>query len=168
MALGHGEHLRLCIHECVALFLFGVSGIAAQAQSQGFPACGRIGRPKSALGWESAAARPDSSSAPNEFRGLVISARDGKPLADAYVSAAPSSKVARSDSAGRFRIEGLSPGRYYVRVRYFGLLEAADSVTLGVDGLRLLAVLAHQLLGDLFCELPSRPPGSPDEVQNTP
>jgi hypothetical protein len=58
-----------------------------------------------------------------------------------------------SDSAGRFAFRGLTQGRYLLRVGpplTIGAASAVDSVTVGFDGLRVIASLAGYA-GDIVC-----------------
>lgn len=58
---------------------------------------------------------------PATLRGWVLRAGTDAPLAAARVELLGTRKVAITDSAGRFQVDGLPPGVVVVRVRYLGL-----------------------------------------------
>ena len=76
-----------------------------------------------------------------------------EPLAGAVVQLSPGDHRTTSDSLGAFRFPMVPAGAYRVRVRSIGLLEARDSITYGLDGLRLLALLGPPPVGLRECSV---------------
>lgn len=119
--------------------------------------------PKSSLAWESGLAQgqgPSTTVLRDAIVGRVFSVRNGEPVTDAVVRLDPGDHLIRVDSTGRFAFGPLPEGRYRVNVMSWTSGSAADSVTLGFDGLRILAALA-QYTGDIACTMPARQPSSP-------
>ena len=86
-------------------------------------------------------------------RGRVVATGDGAPISSALVSLRPGQQFVRTDSAGRFQLSSVKAGRYFLEVMYMGRLRAADSVTIGDDGLSVLAALAS-VAPDVVCARP--------------
>lgn len=63
-----------------------------------------------------------------DFRGMVWSDVNQKPLEDAVVVLKWSGHIAESDSLGRFRIPGIRPGRYQLQILGFGYDQVDTSV----------------------------------------
>lgn len=68
----------------------------------------------------------------------------------------PGSLHATPNSAGRFALSGVPQGRYFLRVRAIGYASVADSITVGTDGLVVLAVIAEPP-GDIEIGCTARP-----------
>lgn len=60
----------------------------------------------------------------------------------------PGAAGALSDSAGRFRFDGLPRGRYSLTIGHIEFRSASDSVTHSEFGVRVAAVLVRQSMGD--------------------
>jgi hypothetical protein len=120
---------------------------------------------KSSLAWESGLAQgngPSTSAGGGDLVGRVIAVRDGEGMAGARVRVLPGMRLAATDSAGRFAIHGLPQGRYFVTVvapPRSGAASISDSVTIGFDGLRLVASLSSPT-GDIVCTTPARQPSN--------
>jgi hypothetical protein len=120
---------------------------------------------RSTLAWESGLAQgigPATPAGGGDLVGRVFALRDGTPVVGARVHVAPGARGAVTDSAGRFAIRGLVQGRYYVRVSpplTMGTSSAEDSVTVGFDGLRVIAALAGYR-GDIVCTGHARQPSN--------
>jgi len=105
---------------------------------------------------------PALSAGRGDLVGRVIAVRHGGGLAGARVRVSPGDRTAIADSTGTFAIRGLRQGRYLVRVSapitaYPDFVE--DSVSVGFDGLRILAALtAHT--GDIVCVSSPRKPSN--------
>jgi protocatechuate 3,4-dioxygenase beta subunit len=114
----------------------GVSGVAAAARDGRAPAAGggaggegatRTPLASSAEASTSTAAPPPPDDPPGTLAGQVIEA-GGAGIARATVHVLSGSKVyhtARTDDGGRYRIEGVRPGRYRMTGRAGGFLDAA-------------------------------------------
>jgi outer membrane cobalamin receptor len=92
-----------------------------------------VPRPLAAQGSTPQAAAPATQGADGEIRGTVLDAASGAPLAGASVAvrrAADSTLVAGAVSRadGAFRVRGLAPGRYYLRVSRLGYATATVPV----------------------------------------
>jgi hypothetical protein len=122
------------------------------AQTPNPDLCIFSGREQSSLAWESAA----RSFSGDGLTGHVVRLRDLKPVQSATITLDPGRHFVTSDSGGRFQFAGLPNGRYLLRVRAIGYAQLADSITLGGDGLVVLAAIA-QPRGDIGI---SCPPGS--------
>jgi hypothetical protein len=83
-----------------------------------------------------------STDAGKDLTGRVLAVGTGAPLPGALIQLEPGRHSTVSDSAGRFRISDLRTGRFLIRVRYLGLVEARDSLTVGEDPVSVLAALA--------------------------
>jgi ferric enterobactin receptor len=112
----------------IALTLAAVSTAAGAQQGGAPPAGARPGGPGGAAGMAAAA----QAQAGGEIRGSVRDAQSGAALAGASIAVRRSADsvlvtgaVARSD--GAFRIEGLRPGTYYLRVSRLGYNTATVS-----------------------------------------
>lgn len=91
----------------------------------------------------------------SDARGRVIDARTAAPLQSAIIEVEPGRRRVSTDSLGTFRLPDLPTGRYHIRVHRFGFVEARDSGTYGMGGLRLLAALSPmQSLVDYMCIVP--------------
>jgi hypothetical protein len=116
------------------------AGIAAQAEAQ-TPSpslCIFSSRERSSLAWQTAMASFNGGS----LVGRVLRLRNQQPIRSAAVTLEPGGLRTVSDSLGKFQFAGAPNGRYLLRVRALGNGEVKDSVTLGADGLVVLAVLA--------------------------
>ncbi len=78
-------------------------------------------------------------------------------MRDAVVRLDPGDHLIHADSTGRFAFGPLPQGRYRVNVMSWTTGSAADSVTLGFDGLRIVAALSGHT-GDIVCIMPARKP----------
>jgi len=118
--------------------------------------------PKSSLSWESGMAEgvgPATPAGRDVIVGRVFAVRNGEPMAEARIRLDPGSRFAVSDSNGRFAFPAVPQGRYHVTVMSLGRGSVSDSVTLGFDGLRMVAALATYR-GDIVCTVPSRKPSN--------
>jgi len=88
--------------------------------------------------------------------GHILRLRDLQPIQRAYVTLEPGGFGASSDTVGRFQFTGAPNGRYLLRVRAIGHAAVTDSITLGADGLVVLAVLSEPL-GDFGITCPTPP-----------
>ena len=133
-----------------------VIGGRASAQTPSTSLCIFSGPERSALAWQSAA----RSFAGGGLVGHILQP-DLKPTQSANVSPESGRSVATSDSLGRFELRGIPNGRYRLRIRAISHRELADSITLGANGLVVLAVLASPP-GDIGISCPpgrlTRPP----------
>jgi Carboxypeptidase regulatory-like domain len=90
----------------------------------------------------------------------VIGARDGEGLPDSHVRVMPEFRLTTTDSTGRFAFRGLPQGRYQVAVFAppgSSAISIYVSVTVGFDGLRVVAVLSAHT-GDIVCISTPRQP----------
>ena len=116
---------------------------------------------KSSLAWESGLAEGSGPSTPagrGDLVGRVIAVRDGGGLAGAHIRVSPGDQITMTDSAGRFAIRGLRQGRYLLTVVApfsSGARSVRDSITVGFDGLRIVASLSSHT-GDIVCTGQSR------------
>jgi hypothetical protein len=136
------------------LLAFTVHDARAQV---GTPPCVFSSPPKSAIAWQSGLAGDYAALGRDELAGRVVWVRGGLAVANARILVSPNTRYVLSDSAGRFSMRGLPQGRYLVRIGALGSLEAADSITLGFDGIQIVAALA-QYRGDISCTGPAKPP----------
>jgi hypothetical protein len=74
---------------------------------------------------------PASAQLPMVFRGVVVDDSARVPLASAEVTI--DGRIARTDSAGRFRFQGVPPGEADIRVRRIGYRELARSLVIPSD-----------------------------------
>ena len=74
----------------------------------------------------------DAPSAPGLLAGRVEDGTDGRPVAGARVMLLPPAPAigALTDSAGRFQLEGLAPGRYEMEVWRIGYVPRRETVAL--------------------------------------
>ena len=134
----------------------------AQTRTSPATGCQFSSQPKSSLSWESGLAQgqgPSTSVARDAVVGRVIAVRNGEPVTDAVIRLDPGDHLAHVDSGGRFAFRPLPQGRYRVSVMSWTRGSAVDSVTLGFDGLRIVASLAAPT-GDIGCTLPMRQPSN--------
>ena len=130
--------------------------IAQAASSSPSPTCLFSSFYKSSLSWESGLAEGIGPATPangGDLVGRVIAARDGEGMPGARVVVRPANRVAITDSGGRFAIRALKQGRYLITVLSSlesGARSASDSVTVGFDGLRIVAALSTHR-GDIVC-----------------
>jgi iron complex outermembrane receptor protein len=66
--------------------------------------------------------------------GRVLSADTAEPVVGAFISIDEARPVAQSDTAGRFRIDGVAAGTHTLRVHRVGYLTVARSVDVAIDG----------------------------------
>ena len=135
-------------------FLLCAPSLPAQADSS---RCLFSGPPKSSLAWESGLAEGAGPLARDELLVRVVSVHTGKPIANARVLWNPGARWALTDSTGAVSIRALKQGHYELRVVALGFISATDSITLGFDGVRVVAALAFHR-GDIVClGLPRQP-----------
>ena len=149
-------HMRML--STVSLIVAIASRLVAQAPSDSL--CIFSGPERSTLAWESAAHTYSGGVA-----GQIILLRDRRPVPFASVTLEPGAWRAVSDSAGHFQLTGPPNGRYLLRIRAIGRPTVADSITLGADGLTVLAVLA-QPPGDIGVSCSNRSRRSPNGGSN--
>lgn len=127
---------------------------AAQTPSQSL--CIFSGRERSALAWQSAA-RPSSGG----LFGRVLGVANLQPIRSAGIRLEPGGQLVLSDSLGLFQFTNIPNGQYLLRVMAIGYPVLADSITLGADGLVVVAILARPP-GDIGISCPDtslrRPP----------
>ena len=107
---------------------------------------------KSTLAWESGLAQGRGPATPvgrDGVAGRVIAVRNGEPVLGATVILDPLPRSVKSDSSGRFAFPAVPQGRYRLRIHSSAGF-VSDSVTVGFDGLRVLAALTTHR-GDLIC-----------------
>jgi ferric enterobactin receptor len=139
--------MKLTLAAALALTLFAGAPLHAQNPAQGGPPQGRPAPPPPAAG-------------PGEIRGTIVDAQGGAPVGSASVavwsradSALVAGAIARPD--GTFRIQGLRPGRYYLKVAVLGygahtsgeitIAEASPRANAGSIGLTRSAVALEGL-----------------------
>ena len=127
-----------CFHRGVAPSSDGVprTQLASNRTSSPPSPCTVSGKPKSALAVESAKGG-------GELRGRVVWARTLKPIAMGVARLDPGNYRAVPDANGAFRFTNVPTGRYLLSVTGGNGPSAADSVTLGKDGLFVLASMAE-------------------------
>lgn len=135
----------------IAAVLAVAIGVRAGAQSPSDSLCIFSGPERSTIAWESAA----RSSSGGSVIGHVVLLHNLQPVPSARVTLEPGAFLTMTDRAGRFQLGGAPNGRYLIRVRALGRGTVADSVTLGADGLVVLAALA-QPAGDIGITCPTR------------
>jgi hypothetical protein len=124
--------------------------------------CEFSGGPKSSHAWESGMAEGQGPATPvgrDVVVGRVFAVRSGEPVADARVRLDPGSRFAAADSTGRFAFPAVPQGRYRLTVMSFQSGSVSDSVTIGFDGLRVVAALSNYR-GDIICVGPPRKPSN--------
>lgn len=145
---------------CVAAATLAFSAaLRAQTDSSG---CASSGPPKAALAWESGRAEGVGRAEPvsrDEIVVRVVSVRSGQPIPNARVLWNPGGRWVLTDSSGIAHIRSSRQGRYQLRVAALGFGEVADSLTLGFDGLRVVAALTTYR-GDILCTPQSRRPSN--------
>jgi len=136
-----------------ALFAILASARASDgaAQSDSTNACFSSSSPTSSIAWESLVRRD------NALKGRVIGLRDLRPVTSGVVRLEPGTFTASLDSSGAFQFSQIRPGRYLIRVQGYPYLEAKDSITVGQDGLFVLAAMAART-PDIMLVCPSRVP----------
>ena len=113
--------------------------------------------PKSTLAWESGVAPGLGPATPvprDVIIGRVIAVRNGQGIGGAGIRLDPGNHIVESDKDGRFAFPPLPQGRYTVTVMLLGVGTVADSVTLGFDGLRIVAAISGYR-GDVGCDVPA-------------
>lgn len=145
------------------LFVLLVATLAMKAHAQGIsPKCSYSSAgSKSSLSWESGLANMRAPLASGEVAGRVLSVDDAKPIANAVISLTPGGRSVESDSAGRFDLLGVTQGRYLLQVVASGSNGVADSVTVGFDGIRIVAVLGFYVPADIACQTYHAPTSGP-------
>lgn len=139
--------LRICT--VVAVFA-AVGASAVAAQSDITKKCFFSSPPKSSIAWESLFSR-------DTLTGRVVRVRDLQPVTFGVVRLAPGGAYAVLDSTGSFRFRQVRPGRYLLRVQAGGYPEASDSITVGQNGLLILATVG-MYTGDILVTCPSQTP----------
>lgn len=86
-----------------------------------------------------------------EIHGVVLRVETSEPVMGASAQLSPGDLSAVTDSAGRFRFASVPAGKYQIRIRAFGLIEARDSITYGLGGLNLVAALSSPPAGLREC-----------------
>jgi hypothetical protein len=149
--------LRRCGCLIVAALVTATSRLVAQAKPpQAAPSCVFSSFYKSSLAWESgraAGSGPAAAAGPGDLVGRVLGARNGEGLVGAHVRVMPGMRLTLTDSTGRFAFRSLPQGRYHVTVFAppgSSATSVNDSVTVGFDGLRMIAVLSAHT-GDIVC-----------------
>ncbi len=104
---------------------------------------------KSSLAWQ-------SGFGDTALKGRVVRVDNLRPVTFGVVRVEPSGRRAILDSTGTFRL-AIPIGRYFLRVQAGGFSEAADSITLGRDGLVVLAAVG-QYAGDVVVTCPTASP----------
>ena len=127
----------------------------AAAQSPSDSLCIFSGPERSALAWQSAA----RSFSGGGIVGRIVRLRDLQPIRSGLVNLEPGTARTLTDSAGHFEINRVPNGRYLLRVRALGFPQLTDSITLGADGLVVLAALSEPR-GDIAITCPTRSPPS--------
>lgn len=128
-----------------------VVAFRAAAQSPSDSLCIFSGPERSALAWQSAA----RSFTGGGIEGHIVRLRDLQPIRYGSVNLEPGTVRTLSDSANHFAIKKVPSGRYLLRVRALGFPQVADSITLGADGLVVLAALSDPQ-GDIAITCPTR------------
>jgi len=127
---------------------------AAQTPSRSL--CIFSGPERSALVWQSAAGSFNTG-----LSGHVLRLVDLQPVRSAGIRLQPGGRLVVTDSLGRFQFTDVPNGRYLLRVMAIGYPALADSITLGADGLVVVAILARPP-GDVGISCPDtslrRPP----------
>jgi hypothetical protein len=129
---------------------------SAARSSDAANGCEFSGPPKSTLAWESGLAQgrgPATRVPRNAIVGRVVAVRDGEPVVGARIRLDPGDHFTQTDSGGRFAFPPLPQGRYRVNVMSLEAGSVADSVTVGFDGLRIVAALTTYR-GDIVCTVP--------------
>jgi TonB-dependent receptor len=80
------------------------------------------------------------------IRGSVVDSATAEPLVGASVMLEGTAIGAPTDIEGRFRLSGVAPGAYSLKVSYLGYHPTSRSVTLGSDELTLIIRLSQALL----------------------
>jgi hypothetical protein len=139
-----------------AMILAAAGALACRPTPRAAPAapCVWSSPPRPAIAWQHG---PQAG----ELRGRVVAVGSGAPLAHALVRLEPGDHGATSDSGGVFHLSNVPGGRYHLRVLHIGLPAAETWVTVGEEGLTVLAALPLPP-GDLVaCLRPApRPPAT--------
>ncbi len=85
----------------------------------------------------------------NEIAGLVFDPRLGVVLARAAIRISGRQEVVVADSVGRFRIAGLAPGRYEMKISFIGYHRA--TVVAQIDTNAGAFVLAPMVCSQMVC-----------------
>ena len=125
------------------------TSLRASAQTPSDSLCIFSSPQRSTLAWESAA-RPAGG-----IFGHILRLRDRTPITSAFITLEPGAFLGYADNAGAFEIHGVPNGRYLLRIQATGAVTVADSLTLGADGLVVLAVIAYPP-GDIGISCPVR------------
>lgn len=87
---------------------------------------------------------PLIAQATGAIEGTVHIAGSEQPLADAMVMIVGTSRGARTDVAGKFRVPGLAPGSYQVRAQRIGYTSAAQTVSVTAGGTATAAFVLRE------------------------
>ena len=117
---------------------------ACRAASPSATPCVFPGPPRSALAWGT------PMTGDTAFRGRVVNIA-AVPIVGALVRLDPGNHLTGTDSLGEFRFAGVPRGRYLMVAELIGFVQAADSVTFGEHGVRVLAALAPLEPGLIGC-----------------
>jgi len=143
---------------CLISLILGAASsggaLHAQADSSG---CLRSSWPKPSLAWQPGAVGSNGALPGDELFVQVVAVRELQPIAHARVFWSPGDRYLLTDSTGTVHIRSLRQGRYQLRVGAIGFMEATDSITLGFDGLRVVAVLTSVPFGDVVCTSVRKP-----------
>src|SRR5262249_21627976 len=85
------------------------------------------------------------------IEGHVFQIPGAIPAKGALIELQPGGILASTDSAGFFRVNPVKQGHYRIRVRGLGLKPALDSITNGIGGVEVVAVLAADVIADYEC-----------------
>lgn len=109
--------------------------------------CTFSGAPRSSLAWQTG---------PGSFtiHGRVVGLPGGAALPSVGVRLNAGRLITSTDKSGFFEFPRLPAGRYLLEVLPLGRIPAADSVTVGDNGLEVVAVVASYT-GDIVCIRPA-------------
>ena len=83
--------------------------------------------------------------------GRVVATESGAGLPSVGILLEPGRFVTSTAADGGFHLRNIPPGRYVVRVMLMGRMEARDSVTVGREGIALVAALSKPPVGLREC-----------------